>query len=94
MPLVQVLESEAGLEGCTPTFSSGRLCCSDMLSIGLDRVGTVLKASSDRRLTAFPRVHGFILTGSPSSKNEIFCVLIKVFLLLLPDQSQFLFLQF
>ena len=69
------------------------VCC----PIGLDLMGTVVKASSDRRLTPLlitlgEWLHSHCITFLKG--NEILCVLIKVFLLLLLVQSQFSFLQF
>ena len=69
--------------------SVAAVCC----LIGLDLIGTVVKASSDRRLTPLLITFGEWLHSHCTTflkGSEILCVLIKVFLLLLLVQLQFL----
>ena len=69
------------------------VCC----PIGLDLMGTVVKASSDRRLTPLLITLGEWLHSHCSTflgGSEILCVLIKVFRLFHLVQLQFFFLQF
>ena len=69
------------------------VCC----PIGLDLMGTVVKTSSDRRLTPLLITLGEWLHSHCSTflgGSEILCVLIKVFRLFHLVQLQFFFLQF